>query len=278
MSIHPERRVPLVLAALLALGACAPERPATGVQRSETFHSEIVDDDYVLRIRTPPDADAESSAVHPLVIQLDPTYAGLHEYEITVGLVSQYAADGLWPEAVVVGVDYPEPATRERDYRPEVPPDPEFEGEGADRFHRVLRDEILPHLEATLPVDPARRILVGHSNGAVFGWYAALRHDPAEPPLFSGIVAADAGIDEVLFTLERWHAERSDALPLRLYASHAIYNGAIQQIAFDALIERIEARDYEGLDLMTQALETDHGGAVQPSFEYGLEHALGGEP
>lgn len=271
---------PLLLSlASLALGACAPEiLPATGAQRQETFHSEIVDDDYVLRIRTPPDMEADPGATHPLVVQLDPTYAGLREHEITVGLVSQHAADGRWPEAIVVGVDYPDPSTRERDYRPETPPDPEFEGEGADRFHRVLQDEILPHLEDTLPIDPTRRILVGHSNGAVFGWYAAFRHDPGEPPLFSGIVAADAGIDEVLFTFERWHAERSDALPIRMYASRAVYNGAVQKIAFDALVERIEDRDYEGLRLVTEALETDHGGAIEPSFEQGLEHALVGEP
>jgi pimeloyl-ACP methyl ester carboxylesterase len=259
------------------IAGCLPEPlPATGTQRVEPFHSEIAGDDYVLRVRLPPGYEG-SAERYPLVVQLDPTYVGLKEYETTVGFVSHYAAEGEWPEAVVVGVDYPDPFTRERDYRIATPADPEFGGEGADRFYRVLRDEILPWTEERYRVDPARRILVGHSNGAVFAWYAALRHAPPEPPLFSGIVAADCGYDEVLFTMERWHAERSpSSLPVRLYASRAVYNGALQELLFREMIDRLRARAYPDLHVVTEELETDHGGAIFPSFERGLDVTLGG--
>jgi hypothetical protein len=267
---------PLLLCCAFTIAACSDDPyPATGTLSTETFHSDIVDDDYVLRIRLPPDYDA-STDLYPLIIQLDPTYVGLQEYAITVGLVSHYAGLGEWPQAIVVGVDYPNPYTRERDYRIEEPLDPEFGNDGADRFYRILRDEILPYIEAEYRVDPSQRILVGHSNGGVFAWYASFRHAPPEAPLFAAVVAADNGYDEALFTLERWHAERTDSLPMRIYATQAIYNGAVQKVVFDAMMERLSDRDYVGLELEYERLETDHGGAVAPSFEAGLEHAFGG--
>lgn len=267
------------LALVLALGCDAEPLPATGTQSTETFASNIVADDYVLRVRLPPDYDAQGDASYPLVIQLDPTFAGLEQYATSVGLISQHAADGEWPEAIVVGVDYVDPSTRERDYRPEDPADPDYAGEGADRFHRVLRDEILPYVESRWRVDPTRRILIGHSNGALFAWYEAFRHAPPEPPLFAGIVAADAGLDEVAFVHEQWHAERSDSLPIRMYVARAVYNGALQKIVYDAMLERLAARDYAGFELDSDTFETDHGGVVVPAYEAGLAHVLaGGQP
>ncbi|MCA9720382.1 MAG: hypothetical protein KC468_37315, partial [Myxococcales bacterium] len=149
---------------VLMLSACGDAPlPATGEQQTERFTSAIVDDDYVLRVRLPPGYDAAASEGYPLIVQLDPTFAGLEQYAITVGLVSDYAGRGEWPEAIVVGVDYDNPYLRDRDYLPADPPDPAFAGEGADRFYRVLRDELLPTIESRYAVDPSRRYLLGHS-------------------------------------------------------------------------------------------------------------------
>lgn len=264
-----------VVALAVALGGCgAGPLPATGTLTEETFHSAIVGDDYTLRIRVPPGYEA-GTELFPLVVQLDPTYAGLEEYARTVGLISHHAASGAWDEAIVIGVDYPDPGTRERDYTLADPLHPEYGGEGADRFHRVLDEEILPAMEARYRIDGVRRSLVGHSKGGVFAWYAAFRHTPPEAPLFSGMVAADCGYEEPLFTLERWHAERSQSLPMRIYASRAVFNGASQQVGFDAMMARVRARGYAGLALREEVFETDHAGAVDPSFEAGLAMLLG---
>ncbi len=57
--------VPLLAA--LSLGACKPEPlPATGEQYTETFRSELLDDDFLLRIRLPPGVD--ESEAWPLVV------------------------------------------------------------------------------------------------------------------------------------------------------------------------------------------------------------------
>jgi enterochelin esterase-like enzyme len=266
--------------ALLLLGSsCGVEPlPATGTLTTERFDSAVVDDQYLLRIRLPPDYDPD--AAYPLIVQLDPTYVGTQQYAITVGLVSDYAGRGEWPEAIVVGVDYPsDPFLRERDYIPPDPPDPEFAGDGADRFYRMLAEELVPKLEADYAIDPARRYLLGYSNGGVFVWYALLRHDPAlGPPLFAGGVAGDNGYDEALFTYERWHAERAQDLPAAIYTTRAVYNGAVQQIVYEAMLERLRERDYPSLRLDGSVLDTDHAGAVWPSYERGLEFLLGGQP
>ena len=111
-------------------------------------------------------------------------------------------------------------------------------------------------------------------------WYATLRHDPdLGPPLFAGAVAADNGYAESLFNYERWHSERADDLPMTLYTTRALYNGATQAITFDAMIERLQGRGYPGLTLETAVLDTDHGGALEPSYTRGLELLLtGGAP
>lgn len=264
------------LALTLVLAACGPEIPATtGTVRSEPLRSEVVGADYVLMVRLPPGYDDDPTRAYPLVVQLDPTFAGLREFDITAGLVSEHAAEGAWPEAIVVGIDDAGENQRLRDYVLPVPPDPDFAGANADRFYRAIRDEIVPHVEASYRVDPSRRILIGHSAGATFAWYAAFRHAPPEPPLFTGVLAADVGLEEALFTYERWHAERSDALPLRLYSASAAYNGAIEQITVDAMAARLEERDYAGLVFEREVFETDHGGVILPAFERGLELLLG---
>lgn len=271
------QRTLLLLAALVALAGCGPEPyPATGTLSTEAFHSAVVGDDYVLRLRLPPGYD--DSRAWPLVVQLDPTYAGLLEYDFTVGLVSHFAGSGGWDEAIVLGVDYPDPNTRERDYALPSPPTPAYDAGGADRFYRALRDEILPHVEGRYTVDAGRRYLVGHSKGAVFAWYAAFRHAPPDPPLFTGIVAADGGFEEELFTCERLHAERSTSLPLRIYASRAVFNGAVQHVVFHAMLDRLRGRGFADLVLVDEEHETDHAGVLEPSFRAGLALMLGGAP
>ena len=134
----------------------------------------------------------------------------------------------------MVGVDYPrDDSLRERDYGLPDPPRPAFDGEGADRFYRMLTEELLPQLSEDHPIDADRRFILGHSNGGIFVWYALLRHDPATgAPLFRGGVAADNGYPEPLFTYERWHHERSSDLPVSLTATRAVYNGGLQKVTF----------------------------------------------
>jgi hypothetical protein len=64
-------------------------------------------------------------------VPLDPTFVGLEQFATSAGLVSQMAAEGRAPEAIVLGVDYRDPYTRLRDYVAPEPIDPAFGGDGA---------------------------------------------------------------------------------------------------------------------------------------------------
>lgn len=197
----------------------------------------------------------------------------------TLALVSYHSAKGTWPEAIVVGLDSDNPNRRFQDFALPKELNPEFnDDKGPDRLYKALRDEVLPYLQKKYPIQADKQILMGHSMGGVFTWYVALRHAPPNAPLFSAYVAADAGIGKELFVLEKWHAERAKDLPVRIFATRAIYNGPAQQIPFDALIERINGRKFPGLTLKSEVLDTDHGGALVPSYEQGLAFAFGVAP
>lgn len=267
-----------VVAAVLLLPtlACDELPPVTGERYDESLRSEVVGAEYILRIRTPPSYDEEPERRYPVVFQLDPTFAGLDQLEITAGIVSQDELRGEGPEAIVVGVDYPDPYDRFRDYEAPEELDPAFGGGGADRFHRALQEEIVPHVDATLRTVPEQRVLVGHSMGGFFALYAAFRHDPGESPLFAGVVANDPTYSQDLMTYERWHAERSQALPMRIYRAIARYNGPLQELSHRWMGERLAEREYEGLEAKAETFDTDHGGVVEPGYASGLRFVLGG--
>jgi enterochelin esterase-like enzyme len=262
----------------LVVAGCAGDAPlpATGTLTTAELSSPTLGDDLLLRVRTPPGVEPEGG--YPVVFVLDPTFAGDRKYDRVVGLVSARAADGSWPEAVVIGVDYDDPSKRFRDYTPTLPLVEDFSNpDGADRFYAALRDDVLPWVDASLPVDPAARALVGHSDGASFAWYATLRPTD-EAPLFSGVVAADSGMPEWIFTMERWHAERSADLPARFYVARATDNGKFQEATYDEITRRLRSRGYPSLHIQVDAFDTDHGGVVAPAFEAGLAFSLGGAP
>lgn len=256
---------------------CTPDLPSiSGHVSVEPLHSQIVNDDYLLRVRLPKGYESDTTRTYPLIVQLDPTFVGLHQFDITAGLVSEYAAQGRWPEAIVVGPDYPDPNTRLRDYVLPKPLTASFSGKNVDLFYRVLKEEILPYVEQKYRIDPSQRVLIGHSAGATAVYYITFRHAPPEPPLFSAAIAADNGIEEGFFTVERWHAERTNSLPMKLFATRAFWNGAGQEVTYRALVDRINGRSYQGLSFAEETLDTDHGGAIRPSFEHGLDFIFGG--
>lgn len=261
----------------LVLCACGAPPPETGARREQPLRSAVLQEDLILRLRLPPGYEREPSRRYPVVLQLDPTFGGLRQLDHTAGIVSDLEARGA-AETLVVGIDYAGPSQRFRDYDTPKAPEPGYGQEAADRFYRALRDEIIPAIDQSLRTSAERRYLFGHSLGGVFALYAAFRHDPAAPPLFAGIVANDAGINQELFTYEGYHAARSRSLPLRLYRAYATYNGWQQELTQRWMTERLAGRGYQGLRSEVRAYETDHGGVIAPGYADGAAFVLGGAP
>ncbi|WP_444462500.1 alpha/beta hydrolase-fold protein [Rhodobacter capsulatus] len=96
------------------------------------------------------------------------SFATLREALVLQG--SAQAAGPVRP-TVVVGIGWPGPGLIDLARRgPDL-----IEAPGADATLALLTDTILPRVEAVLPVDPAHRMVLGHSYGGAFALRAGVR-------------------------------------------------------------------------------------------------------
>ena len=166
------------------------EVPFPAALRGEAFRlqSATLGRGFDIYVRLPPEYDPEGPA-YPVVYLLDgdslfPILAANH-------LFLTYD-EGL-PEAVVVGIAYggfaPSVNRRGLDFQS---PDEGLPAEqaGAEAFHMVLTDELLPIIEARFNVDPDRRVLFGQSRGGNLVLYSAVAH----PDVFWGRVASNPSL------------------------------------------------------------------------------------
>lgn len=257
--------------------SCEKEYPdITGNVKKEEFKSEIVDDTYLILVRTPPDYEKNTDKKYPVVFQLDATSFG-PQFDITAGYASEFEKSGEIEEVIVVGIGYPyndekAPSAdkgRGRDY---------VSSEGADDFLKFIREELFPYIESKYRVDTGKRVLSGHSLGGFFVLYTMLKTGEEGSP-FYGYIAGDPSLaqdDLELLKLDRELSEKTDALPVRLYFLIARYDGAGQRIVFDELTDNLSDH-YKDLDMETKVINGDHGEAIIPSFRNGLEFMLGGQ-
>ncbi|TPE60491.1 alpha/beta hydrolase [Sandaracinobacter neustonicus] len=138
----------------------------------------------------------------PLILVLD----GNAYFETMVSAVRTQAFVPAWtsmPEAVVVGIDQAGGglfgSARTFDYTPAPLKSPDAAkptGGGADAFHAFLMRELLPQVSTDVRIDPARRMLFGHSLGGLFVLHTLFRH----PESFFGYGASSPSI---------WWADRA---------------------------------------------------------------------
>jgi len=202
--------------------------PFPAALRGEAFRLEsaTLGRGFDIYVRLPLDYDPEGPA-YPVVYLLDgdslfPILAANH-------LFLTYD-EGL-PEAVVVGIAYggfdPSVNRRGLDFQS---PDEDLSAEqaGAEAFHTVLTDELLPIIEARFNVDPDRRVLFGQSRGGNLVLYSAVAHpdvfwgrvasNPSLTPGMGSIVsgAASSGRDDLRVVVTGGDRDRAD---LRLEAA-----------------------------------------------------------
>jgi len=263
----------LLAAALLAIpfSVTAGESPVPGAEEgaviplgtSITMHSELLDEERRLLVYTPP-SYAEGDGRYPVLYLID----GEFTFPFTVGIVDFLAKSSHAPEMLVVGIVNtdrtrdltPEPGPRERErYR---------SSGGAERFRRVLEEEIVPFVDGRFRTEPFR-VLVGHSHGGLFAIHTLL-----EGSSFGAFVAASPSVfwnDQSQVRLARQVLPKRDGAPLTLYFS--IGDERDEMVGgTDALAAALDATKPPGLTWTYRQLEgKDHEDMPLESFYEGLE-------
>ncbi len=218
--------------------------------------------------------------------------------DMITGIIRPMAWCGSTTDAIVVGIGYPETGDpiadtrvsftrRDHDLTPIYDPTVE---ESMSKFYKrpvpngdaagfltFLKDELIPLVENLYRTDPAKRILVGHSYGGLFGLYAMFE----APTLFSSLILGSPTLSygsRFTFDQEAAFAKINRQLPAKVY----LFVGEQEETADDTTVTdtlRIAAilkeRKYEGFSLVKHVfLDQNHCEVAAPGIQWGLKHAL----
>lgn len=220
---------------------------------------------------------ARSERTYPVLYLTDGDYT----FGMAASLAPVLIGAGEVPEIIVVGIAYKQLSSyaefgklRERDMLPpgfaHAPPDSH-----TPRFIDFLQQELFPFIETHYRAAADDRALYGFSVGCFFSLYMLLTH----PGLFQRYMAASGtwpGADTYLLDCEQQYAQQPLHPPVRLY--FAVGEAEEEQLpGFNALVERLQGRNYPDLQLYTQVLagEKHSAGVIAQAFLYGLRKIYG---
>jgi predicted alpha/beta superfamily hydrolase len=148
---------------------------------------------------------------------------------------------------------------------------------GAGNFLRFIQDELIPTIEKEYRADPAKRILVGHSYGGLFGAFSLFE----APGLFETLVVGSPTLtygNRFTFQREEAFAKEHKKLPAKVF----LYVGEFEEDINDTtvtdtlrLAANLQGRKYEGFSLVKHVfLDQNHCEVAAPGFQAGLKFAL----
>jgi predicted alpha/beta superfamily hydrolase len=172
-----------VLLYFVAIGSSAQD-VAPPVPQRLNIHSDILKEDRVIWIRTPPGYQ-QSKGVYPVLYQTD----ALGNVNETGSTIDFLVDNNRMPELIVVGIANTD---RVRDLTPTHADVKNRDGTvdtyptsgGADRFLNLIQNELIPEIEKRYRTAPYR-IFAGHSLGGLLAIHALI----TRPELFNAYIA-----------------------------------------------------------------------------------------
>ncbi len=245
-----------------------------GAKNRHLLHSRIMQRDFEIFVGLPR-GRPPAGGLYPAVFALDANAT----WSCTSEIAERMAQAGEIEDVITVGVGVPraegEVAFGLRRFEEFSPPaEDAFEGPlgrfflsvfamfgrdarrhfgGAPLFHRFLSEELLPELLRSLPIDPERLCLVGHSAGGTYVAYE--RAQPGSP--FADIGSLSPGVA----ISSHWMLEPQGGLALvpRAVRLLVTIGGEERDNAFNRLAGIPQAQDYaEALRLRGQAGRIDY--------------------
>jgi predicted alpha/beta superfamily hydrolase len=187
-SVHQWGVRSLIALALLQVAVSAsPEAFKIPDTEVTTLTSKSTGKTYRITVYAPPrDPAKPASGPYPVIYILD----ALWHFARVESLHSALVFDQQMPECILVGIDYPAPVPevfklRQEDLTLGQAADPGPSG-GAAAFLEFLTTELTPWVESSYSVNPAERILAGHSYAGHFSLYAC----SAKPGFYRRVLAA----------------------------------------------------------------------------------------
>ncbi|MBG7610314.1 MAG: alpha/beta hydrolase [Anaerolineae bacterium] len=211
------------------------------IPRTETItlHSSAGDRDYEIYIALP-EGYAFGHLSYPVVYMLDGdlTFIWATAY-------SRWLSSGdIIPKLIIVGIN-----NSHRRYQ-DLYPD---EGGDSEKFLTFMRDELVPYIDDNYNTKPENRTLAGISDSALFSLYALF--NATETFNHYIITTPSLSKDDLIFEFENEYADNHTDLPVKLFLSRG---GNEVSNNFLALFERLEGRNYAGLEMNMEILE-NHG-------------------
>ena len=275
------RFVLFVFAVCFASAQAEPQPALIPGTEVSLLESNATGQTYRITVYTPPKDPAVTPAPsYPVVYILD----GLWNFARVESLRNALVFDGQMPEVVLVAVDYPATVPevlklRQKDLTLGSAADPGPSG-GAPEFLEFLTAELDPWVAKRYPVNPAERVLTGHSYAGHFALYAWA----AKPGFYGRVLAGSPYWNEALQGwLANGAAPAAAGASSRLDVSSGVagseYDDCIVTAERAATVRACRAR--LGLGGETRfALYPDlkHAAIVHPIYAYGLQWLFATSP
>ena len=233
--------------------------------------------DYEVFVSLPASYEAEPNRRYPVLYVTDADYA----FPIIRQIARRVNLDGpVIEEFILVGLSYAKgdggADSRRRDYTP-TPNGPRnsagsVHGGGA-AYQTYLKTQALPFIEQNFRTDPARRVLLGHSYGALLGSQIMF----TDPAMFSGYVLGSPSFwfdKRHMMKMEADYARSHRDLPAEVFMYVGGFEGPgptprhstdTDMVGDMHTMERLlKSRAYPGLTIQSTVLQDEDHLTVAP--------------
>ena len=277
------RTLPILFLALLSpiLALAGEYAPITlGGTELRPLTSKINGRPYELWIAYPYSYETDTEKTYPVIYMAD----GYWDAPTLMTTYGNMIYDKTIPEFIIVGLGYSDHNLdygKERQYEltPKGAVDEEGFG-GAQEFIQVIKEEIIPYVEANLRVDPEYRVLSGSSLGGLF----TLTTMFTEPKLFNAYIAISPATgfgNRWLFNYEDAFRSKKDeernhpSLPVRLFMSGASEEWPSFFAEILAFNEILKGGQYEDFEYKFRIVDGEkHAGTKPEGYSRGVRYAF----
>jgi uncharacterized protein len=233
------------LSGMAVLTAPAAEMPApvpATIEAAQTFpfDSQVNGAHYKLTVVLPPSYAKSPNKRYPVLYLMDGDAMSL----LAAYALPRMEVKAVIPEIIVLGVGYPGASERDWDYGPlsqtywKMPAN-----RGAEKFIRVLKEEIVPLIDARYRTIPSNRGIGGHSLGGLLSAYSLMHASDVFNHFWISSASLFWDEDKVLSEAADFMAHHTDP-GVRIFADVGSEESSIMQGSVERLQQTFETASW----------------------------------